>query len=144
MRTIPLALLILVIKATVAHSDFVVKTTPPPGAPRSTTSAPPTAATSDAPTQTDIPPADSPPDPTPAPAPPRFKMAYGFGNRIPLGFACRQVVPRAVKVVYGPGANPQQIVSWKGGDTWNHVLRDAVKPLGLHLVMSTMVLEIRQ
>jgi hypothetical protein len=131
MRTISLALLILVIKATVAHSDFVVKTTPP-------------AAASDGLAQPASQANDSQPGSTAIPTPPRFKMAYGFGNQIPLGFACRQIVPRAVKVIFGPDANPQQIVSWKGGDTWNHVLRDAVKPVGLHLVMSTMTVEIRQ
>ena len=131
MRIISLALLILVIKATVAHSDFVVKATPP-------------AAASDALAQPAGQANDSQPGSTTIPTPPLFKMAYGFGNQIPLGFACQQIVPRAVKVIFGPGANPQQIVSWKGGDTWNHVLRDAVKPVGLHLVMSTMAVEIRQ
>jgi hypothetical protein len=130
MRTVFLALLILVIKATVAQSDFVVKTTSPTAA-------------SDAVAQPTSPADDSQPDSTAVPTQPRFKMAYGFGNQIPLGFACRQIVPRAVKVIFGPGANPRQIVSWQGGDTWNHVLRDAVKPVGLHLVMSTMTVEIR-
>lgn len=71
-------------------------------------------------------------------------MAYGFGNNVPLAFACRQIVPGAVHITYGPGADPQTPVSWKGGDTWNHVLRDAVSPLGLHLVMTTMAVEIRR
>jgi hypothetical protein len=144
MRTAALTLLILVISATVAHADFVVKTPPAPGAPPSTAPLPATAATSDALAQPASQANDSQPGSAATPTPPRFKMADGFGNQISLGFACRQIVPRAVKVVYGPGANPQQIVSWKGGDTWNHVLRDAVKPLGLHLVMSTMAVEIRQ
>ncbi len=70
--------------------------------------------------------------------PVRWKMAYGFGNNIPLQFACRQIVPSAVKVAYGPGVNPEIHVSWQGGQTWNHVLRDTVKPLGLSLQMSFM------
>ena len=74
---------------------------------------------------------------------PRFKMADGFGDRVPLSFACRQIIPPAVKVTLGPGADPKALVDWKGGDTWNHVLRDAVKPLGLHLVMTTRAVEIR-
>jgi len=74
---------------------------------------------------------------------PRFKMADGFGEQVPLSFACRQIIPPAVKVTLGPGADPKALVDWKGGDTWNHVLRDAVKPLGLHLVMTTMAVEIR-
>ena len=80
----------------------------------------------------------------PQPAKPRFKMAYGFGKGVPLAFACRQIVPNAVRVTYGPGADEAALVNWKGGDTWNHVLRDAVEPLGLHLVMTTMAVEIRR
>ncbi|MGC1407579.1 MAG: hypothetical protein WA864_01375 [Acetobacteraceae bacterium] len=95
-------------------------------------------------------PAASPPedgdhnaDTSPAPSKPRFKTADGFGDQVPLSFACRQIIPPAVKVTLGPGADPKALVDWKGGDTWNHVLRDAVKPLGLHLVMTTMAVEIR-
>lgn len=144
MRTIPLIFLILVIRATVAHADFVVKTSPPSGAPPRTAVLPPTAAASNALAQPANQAHERQPGSAAAPAPPRFKTVYGFGNQIPLGFACRQIVPRAVTIVYGPGADPQQIVSWEGGETWNHVLRDAVKPLGLHLVMSIMAVEIRQ
>jgi hypothetical protein len=71
-------------------------------------------------------------------------MAYGFGYRVPLAFACRQIVPDAVKITYGAGADRTALVNWKGGDTWNHVLRDAVQPLGLHLLMTTMAVEIRK
>lgn len=74
----------------------------------------------------------------------RWKMAYGFGDQVPLSFACRQIIPPAVKVTYGPGANPNMLVNWKGGDTWNHVLWNAVKPLGLRLVMTRMAVEIRK
>jgi hypothetical protein len=76
------------------------------------------------------------------PPPVHWKMAYGFGNVVPLNFACRQIVPPAVKITYGAGVDPQTPVSWKGGDTWNHVLRDAVAPTGLHLVMTHMAVEI--
>ena len=79
-----------------------------------------------------------------APSVVRWKMANGFGNQVPLSFACRQIVPLAVRVTYGRGASPDMLVNWKGGDTWNHVLRDAVKPLGLRLVMTTMAVEIRK
>ena len=73
-----------------------------------------------------------------------WKMVYGFGNHVPLAFACRQIVPPPVKITFGPGAGPHMLVTWKGGDTWNHVLRDAVKPLGLRLVMAHMAVEIRK
>jgi len=86
-------------------------------------------------------------DPTPSGAgnsgqPVHWKMAYGFGNSIPLAFACRQIVPQAVKVSYGPGVNPAAPVNWEGGDTWNHVLRDSIKPLGLSLQMTYMAVAI--
>jgi hypothetical protein len=71
-------------------------------------------------------------------------MAYGFGNNVPLAFACRQIVPPAVKVTYGPDVNPAATVTWKGGDTWNHVLRDTVTPLGFHLQMTYMAVEIEK
>jgi hypothetical protein len=71
-----------------------------------------------------------------------WKTAYGFGNSVPLAFACRQIVPKAVKVRYGAGVRLDAPVTWKGGDTWNHVLRDAVAPLGWHLRMSYMAVEI--
>ena len=84
------------------------------------------------------------PGKSPAPASRRLKVAFGFGARIPLSFAVRQIVPPAVKVTYGPGADPNALVDWKGGQAWNRVLFDAVKPLGLRLVMSDLVVEIRK
>jgi hypothetical protein len=86
----------------------------------------------------------SSPDNSPDPASTRFKLAYGFGKRIPLSFAVRQIVPAAVKVTYGPGADSDALVDWKGGQAWSRVLLDAVKPLGLRLVMTHMAVEIRK
>ena len=84
------------------------------------------------------------PDSSSDPASTRFKLAYGFGNRIPLSFAVHQIVPPTVKVTYGSGADPNVLVDWKGGQGWNRVLLDAVKPLGLRLVMTHMAVEIRK
>jgi hypothetical protein len=84
------------------------------------------------------------PDNSPDPSSTRFKMAYGFGDQIPLSFAVRQIVPPAVRVTYGPGADRNALVDWKGGQAWNRVLLDAVKPLGLRLVMTHMAVEIRK
>ena len=81
---------------------------------------------------------------TPHPAQPPFMLAQGFGDQVPLRFAVRQIVPRAVKVTYGPGADPDAAVDWKGGQGWNRVLFNAVRPLGLRLVMSHMAVEIRK
>ena len=75
---------------------------------------------------------------------PRFRVAQGFGHQIPLSFAVRQLVPPAVRVTYGPGADPYALVDWKGGQGWNQVLFRAVHPLGLHLVMTYMAVQIRK
>jgi len=105
-----------------AHADFVITSMPQTPGPIVQT----------------IP--DNPPDRASA----RFNLAYGFGNRIPLSFAVRQIVPSAVKVTYGPGSDPDTLVDWKGGQGWNRVLLEAVKPLGLRLVMTHMAVEIRK
>ena len=73
----------------------------------------------------------------------RPPLVAGFGNQVPLAFACRQIVPASVRVSYGPGADPDRLVSWKGGDPWPLVLGRAIKPLGLHMVASRAKLEIR-
>lgn len=129
---------------TAAKADFVIKSGPPHPA----SAVPPAAPIAMAPI---VDPGDpgytgkTPSQPAQdTPTTVHWKIAHGFGDKVPLGFACRQIVPPAVKVTYGPGADPQMLVSWKGGDTWNHVLRDAVKPLGLRLVMTHMAVEIRK
>ena len=136
MRHLVLTALVSLTMAAHARAEFVVKTaqparvsdpTPQPAAP----AAPETNA-------------EGHEELRPQPAKPRFKMAYGFGKGVTLAFACRQIVPNAVRITYGPGADQAALVNWKGGDTWNHVLRDAVQPLGLHLVMTTMAVEIRR
>jgi hypothetical protein len=110
-----------------AQADFIITSTPPAPNP---------------------PPASELPLKSPVPAnhptPPRFEMAYGFGDQIRLSFAVRQIVPPTVKVTYGPGADPNALVGWKGGQTWNRVLLTAVKPLGLRLVFTHAAVEIRK
>jgi hypothetical protein len=59
--------------------------------------------------------------------------ARGFGIQIPLSFAVHQIVPAPIKVTYGRSANQAALVDWQGGRNWTLVLRDAVRPLGLHL-----------
>jgi hypothetical protein len=76
--------------------------------------------------------------------PPHFKMAYGFGNQVPLSFAVRQIVPATIFVTYGRGADPNALVDWKGGQAWNRALLDAVKPFGLRLVVSNKAVVIRK
>jgi len=107
-----------------ARADFVITSMPPAPVP------PPIVQTN--------------PDDSADTASTRFKLAYGFGEAIPLSFAVRQIVPPAVKVTYGPGADPNALVDWKGVRAWNRVLLEAVKPLGLRLVMTHMAVEIRK
>jgi hypothetical protein len=66
---------------------------------------------------------------------PHFAVTRGFGNQVPLSFAVRQIVPRAVKVHFAKGVDPATAVDWNGGRPWNAVLWSAVHPLGLHLVL---------
>jgi len=125
MRGSPILLfLAATMHAATARADFVITSTPP--------------------VQTARPIVQTIPDKSPEPASTRFKLAFGFGDRIPLSFAVRQIVPPAVKVTYGPGADPNAPVDWKGGQAWNRVLSEAVKPLGLRLVISRMAVEIRK
>ncbi len=46
----------------------------------------------------------------------------GFGRRIPLSLALKQVVPPLYVFKFSPGVTPKQKVSWEGGDTWVNVL----------------------
>ena len=125
MRGSPILLILAAtMPAATARADFVITSTPP--------------------VQTARPIVQTIPDKSPEPASTRFKLAFGFGDRIPLSFAVRQIVPPAVKVTYGPGADPNAPVDWKGGQAWNRVLSEAVKPLGLRLVVSRMAVEIRK
>jgi len=68
---------------------------------------------------------------------PRFKMARGFGDAVPIAFAVRQIVPAGVRVHYGTGIDPQSLVSWRGNQPWNQALAAAVRPLRLKIVAGT-------
>ena len=71
------------------------------------------------------------------------RAVVGFGNQVPLSFACRQIVPRGVRISYGAGASPDALVDWKGGDLWPLVLGRAIRPLGLHMVSAGTRLTIK-
>ena len=83
------------------------------------------------------PPAAEVPAEKPEQAAPRFKVARGFGEAVPMSFAVRQIVPAAVRVHYGPGIDPDTLVSWKGNRPWNQALAAAVRPLHLRIVTGT-------
>ncbi len=118
-----------------ARADFLVKNAPPLSAPTAS------------PAVVEMAPIVNPGDSASKAQPKttwRWRIARGFGNNVPLGFACRQIVPPAVRVTFGPGASPSTLVTWEGGKGWNQVLREAVKPVGLRLVMTYMAVEIRK
>lgn len=68
---------------------------------------------------------------------PRFKVARGFGDAVPMSFAVRQIVPSGVRVHYGAGIDPDAVVSWKGDRPWNQALAAALHPLQLRIVTGT-------
>jgi hypothetical protein len=117
-----LALLAATAPTAAAHADFVITSPPAPPEPSLVSRAPAAA----------------------KPAAPRLRFAYGFGKRIPLSFAVRQIVPSTINVTYGPGADPDARVDWAGGQAWNRALLGAVKPLGLRLVITDTKVEIRK
>ena len=134
------ALLLVSFAAPAARADFVVAASRPPApAPASALDVAPSPGPNEA-----SQPADTA-GTNPAPSlQPRFRVAQGFGDQVPLSFAVRQLVPPAVRVTYGPGADPDALVDWKGGQGWNRVLFRAVHPLGLRLVMTYMAVQIRK
>ena len=76
--------------------------------------------------------------------PAKVAIARGFGNRVPLSFAVRQIVPATFKVTFGSGVDPGALVDWRGGRIWNRVLADALKPLALHIVFGNTTVAIQK
>jgi hypothetical protein len=85
-----------------------------------------------------------PPAPHPKPKrhPPRTHVSAsepalsGFGDRVPLTFAVRQIVPAHFQVVFTDAVQKDAAVDWKGGEPWRATLADAVRPLGLVVIVS--------
>ncbi len=142
--TIIVALLVLTLANPAARADFVVKEAPASpnlSTPSAGVVAPGPGVVADEP---HLDPGDRQSAPVPRSLiPVRRHIVVGFGDQVPLSFACRQIVPTNIRVSYGPGADPGMLVSWKGGDTWSHVLGSAIKPLGLRMVSSGSRLQIK-
>jgi hypothetical protein len=62
---------------------------------------------------------------------PQDPPLQGFGHRIPLTFAVRQIVPAYFQVAFADAVQKDAAVDWKGGDSWRETLAKAVRPLGL-------------
>jgi hypothetical protein len=60
----------------------------------------------------------------------------GFGDRVPLTFAVRQIVPAHFQVAYADAVHKDAPVDWNGGEPWRATLADAVRPLGLIVTVS--------
>lgn len=62
-------------------------------------------------------------------------LALGFGNKVPLSFAVRQIVPHRTKVRFADAVDRGAFVDWRGGRDWRSVLRTALHPLGLRVIV---------
>jgi hypothetical protein len=72
----------------------------------------------------------------------KLPVARGFGRSIPLSFAVRQIVPSPLKVTFAREADRSALVDWRGGRPWPSVLREAVRPLGLRVVVRAKVVSV--
>jgi len=59
-----------------------------------------------------------------------FTQAVGFGNEIPLSIALSQIVPENFTVNLPSKEIENNIVSWNGGQSWDRVLNNTLRPLG--------------
>ena len=74
-------------------------------------------------------------------APVNFGVVEGFGSDIPLSLALGQIIPSGFSHFLGDGVNPDQLVSWQGGQPWNMVLDEIALSSGLQArVQNNMVL----
>ena len=68
-------------------------------------------------------------------AQPRYSIAHGFGNQVPLFFAVKQIVPSMFRVIYRNGVDQNLAIAWLGGRPWNQALSTALRQHGLHMVL---------
>ena len=58
-------------------------------------------------------------------------MVTGFGRRVPLVVALRQIIPAPYSYSSANGIDLSQLVDWQGGKVWTAVLSDTLRPLGI-------------
>ena len=68
---------------------------------------------------------------TSLPNPQDYDQVEGFGSDLPLVMALRQIVPPQLSYSFGEGVDTGTRVSWSGGQSWDVVLQDALRPQGL-------------
>jgi hypothetical protein len=76
------------------------------------------------------------------PPAPRYSIAQGFGNAVPLAFAIKQIVPATFRVSYQRQVDQDLLVTWTGGRPWNQVLASVLRQHGLRLVLIGRVVTI--
>lgn len=69
-------------------------------------------------------------------AQPRYSIARGYGNKVPLDFAARQIVPSPIKLIFGRNVDHGTAVSWIGGRPWDQVLASMLRQNGLWMRVS--------
>ncbi|QQR68543.1 MAG: TcpQ domain-containing protein [Alphaproteobacteria bacterium] len=58
-------------------------------------------------------------------------VVEGFGDRVPVSVALRQILPAGYAFSIAPTADPATPITWRGGRPWMDVLQDALAPAGL-------------
>lgn len=64
-------------------------------------------------------------------AEPAAPVVQGFGTRVPLVIALRQILPAGYSFAHGDGVDLGASVDWKGGKPWNDVLNETLSAAGL-------------
>lgn len=64
-------------------------------------------------------------------AEPAVPVVQGFGTRVPLVIALRQILPAGYSFAHGDGVDLGASVDWKGGKPWNDVLNETLSAAGL-------------
>ncbi len=66
---------------------------------------------------------------------PQYANAVGFGKELPLELALSQVIPSGFNYELGQNIDQGRMVSWDGGEPWNIVLNNMLRPLNMTAVI---------
>jgi len=73
---------------------------------------------------------------------PENLIAVGFGNDLPLMTALKQIIPSHYTYKMDPNVSVNKKINWTGGDQWQVVLSDALRPSGLGYTLNNHLVEI--
>lgn len=65
-----------------------------------------------------------------------YANAVGFGKDLPLELALSQIVPTGFNYDVEGSTGQNVMVSWEGGQPWNVVLNDMLRPIGMTAVVN--------